>query len=122
MGYFTVLDWAHASILLDLYGQLLTPRQREVMVAYYEDDLSIGEIAENRGISRPGVHDLLRRSVNQLQNLESKLRLAQKEKQRREATQTARQLVEELAVLDKNPEVLDKLRAIRFQLARLEEL
>ena len=118
-----MLGWAQASIFLDLYGQLLTPRQKEVMVAYYEDDLSIGEIAENLGISRPGVHDLLRRSVNQLQNLESKLRLAQKDKQRREVIKTGRQLVEELelAVFNRNPEVLDKLRSIQFQLARLEE-
>jgi uncharacterized protein len=47
------------AMLFDLYGGLLTPKQREIFELSHNDDLSLGEIAENLSISRQGVRDAL---------------------------------------------------------------
>lgn len=64
------------SILLDFYGELLTDKQREAIEYYYNDDLSLGEIADCLGISRQGVHDSIKRAENTLNEFEEKLGLA----------------------------------------------
>ncbi|NLU36718.1 MAG: DNA-binding protein [Clostridiales bacterium] len=61
------------ALLLDMYGELLTQKQRNVMDQYYNFDLSLQEIAENVGISKQGVHDLIRRAENLLLRTENKL-------------------------------------------------
>lgn len=63
------------SILADFYGELLSPRQREMIDMYYNQDLSLGEIAEEAGISRQGVRDLVKRGEKQLGEFEEKLGL-----------------------------------------------
>jgi len=63
------------NLLLDFYGNLLTERQREVMALYYEDNLSLTEIAEELSISKQGVSDILKRSEKALYDTESKLNL-----------------------------------------------
>lgn len=65
----------HLNQLFDVYGPLLTERQRELFRAYYQEDLSLGEIAEELGITRQGVYDILRRSERTLEELEDKLGL-----------------------------------------------
>ena len=50
------------SILLDHYGSVLTERQRSILTEYYDEDLSLSEIAENFGISRQALHDALRKA------------------------------------------------------------
>ena len=62
--------------LLDFYGDLLSDRKRTVMDMYYNEDLSLAEIAAEIGISRQGVHDLIKKSEEDLQTYEEKLRLA----------------------------------------------
>ncbi len=64
------------SLLLDFYGDILSERRREVTGLYYNDDLSLSEIAEITGISRQGVRDAVRKSVDELHSLEEKLGLA----------------------------------------------
>lgn len=59
--------------LLDYYGAMLTERQRDVVGYYYCDDLSLAEIAENEGVTRQAVSDLLRRAVQQLEDMEQRL-------------------------------------------------
>jgi predicted DNA-binding protein YlxM (UPF0122 family) len=71
--------------LADLYGALLTPRQREVLSLYYEDDLSLAEVAARAGVSRQAVHDLLRRAAAALEGYESRLRLLARAAERRKA-------------------------------------
>ncbi|HOV69906.1 MAG TPA: sigma factor-like helix-turn-helix DNA-binding protein [Clostridia bacterium] len=66
-------------IMLDLYGQFLTDRQRELADWYYNADMSLSEIAENANISRQGVHDAIKRAVKTLQSMEAKLGLARRE-------------------------------------------
>jgi len=62
--------------LFDAYADLLTARQRAFVRMYYHDDLSLGEIAARRRVTRQAVSDALRRSVAELQHLERRLGLA----------------------------------------------
>lgn len=59
-------------LLYDYYGDLLTDRQKECFEMRYYQDLSLGEIAEELGISRQGVHDNLSRTEALLRNMEAK--------------------------------------------------
>lgn len=65
-------------MLYDFYGELLTEKQKDVIELYYNDDLSLGEISETLGISRQGVHDMIKRSEKQLHRYEEKLGLVEK--------------------------------------------
>ena len=60
------------TMLFDFYGDILTPRQRELFDLYYNEDLSLAEIAENCGISRQGVRDVIVRAEAVLTELEDK--------------------------------------------------
>ena len=62
----------HMTMLFDFYGDLLTDRQKEFFDLYYNEDLSLAEIAENAGITRQGVRDVLVRSEAYLTELEEK--------------------------------------------------
>lgn len=73
--------------LRELYGALLTARQRELLAWYYDLDLSLGEIAAETGVSRQAVHDLLRRGVRVLEGYERRLGLRQRSQARRERVQ-----------------------------------
>lgn len=66
----------HISLLLDFYGDILSDRRREMTALYYNDDLSLSEIAEITGISRQGVRDAVKKSEAELLELEEKLGLA----------------------------------------------
>ena len=63
------------SLLLDFYGEMLTLKQRSFLDLYYNEDLSLAEIAENEGITRQGVRDSIKRAEAQLFDMESKLHL-----------------------------------------------
>lgn len=65
----------HMSLLYDTYGQLLTERQKRFFSLYYEDDLSLGEIATQHGISRQAVYDILKRSQKALCEFEKHMQL-----------------------------------------------
>lgn len=62
--------------LLDFYGDVLSERKRTVLDYYYNDDLSLAEIAEEIGISRQGVRDLIKKAEEELHFYEEKLGLA----------------------------------------------
>lgn len=61
---------------LDFYGEVLSERKRTVLDYYYNDDLSLAEIAEEIGISRQGVRDLIKKAEEELRFYEEKLGLA----------------------------------------------
>lgn len=63
------------SFLLDIYGGLLTDKQKSFLDFYYNDDLSLAEIAENEGITRQGAYDIVKRAKAQLIKFEEKLLL-----------------------------------------------
>ena len=60
------------ALLFDFYGDLLTERQREFYDLYYNDDLSLAEIAENYGITRQGVRDVIVRAEAAMTEIEDK--------------------------------------------------
>ena len=60
------------TMLFDFYGDILTERQRELFDLYYNEDLSLAEIAENCGISRQGVRDVIVRAEAAMNELEDK--------------------------------------------------
>ena len=62
--------------LLDLYGPLLTDRQRQFMKLHYEDDLSFGEIAKEFTVSRQAIHDAVKHAEQSLEEYDQKLGLS----------------------------------------------
>ncbi len=81
------------SMLYDFYGQLLTEKQREIMHYYYEDDYSLGEIAENLEISRQAVYDTIKKSEKILKEYEEKLQLYERFK---ETEDTFKRVIEKI--------------------------
>ena len=98
-------------MLLDIYGQLLPGRAREVLENYYNDDLSLAEIAELRQISRQAVHDRLHQGLNSLEQYEKKLGLLARFHQQQAAIRAA------LADLDDG-----RIESARERLSRLEQI
>ena len=76
------------TLLLYYYGELLTEKQKTCFDLYYNQDLSLGEIAEEAGISRQGVHDSLARAEAALLELEQKLGCVARAKRQQQALQT----------------------------------
>ncbi len=66
------------TMLFDFYGELLTERQKEFFDLYYNEDLSLGEIAENNGITRQGVRDVIVRAEGIMQDIEDKTGLVRR--------------------------------------------
>lgn len=66
------------ALLFDFYGELLTQHQKEIFEDHVLNDLSVSEIAAERGISRQGVHDMVKRCDKLLRGYEEKLHLIDK--------------------------------------------
>ena len=85
-------DKLETSLLYDFYGELLQDSQKKVVELYVNDDLSLSESADLLGISRQGVHDMIRRCNSILSGYESKLRLVEKFLSMRTEVQKIREL------------------------------
>lgn len=66
------------SILYDFYGELLSDHKKQIFEDYVLNDLSLSEIATERGISRQGVYDIVKRCTQELKDYEAKLSLMRK--------------------------------------------
>ncbi|MBD3266072.1 DNA-binding protein [bacterium] len=78
IGSFLMVDLEEKQVisqLLDLYGDLLTPRQRDFLDLHYNEDLSYGEIAESANISRQAVHDAIQHGRKSIKHFEERLGL-----------------------------------------------
>ena len=81
--------------LFDIYGEMLTQKQQDFICYYYNDDLSLAEIAENEGSTRQGVRDAIKRAEAQLFAFEEHLGLYR----RNEALRTGLEEISELTKL-----------------------
>jgi len=70
------------NLLMDCYEELLTQKQKDYLSLYYDEDLSLSEIAEDLDVSRNAVYDNLKRAVASLESYEKKLHLLEKHQQR----------------------------------------
>ncbi len=68
------------SLMLDYYGDLLTKHQKDILDEYFNEDLSMNEIAENYEISKSAVQDLIKRSLVQLETYEKHLKMIDRDK------------------------------------------
>lgn len=82
------------ALLYDFYGELLTEHQKEIYEQFVLEDLSLGEIARDAGISRQGVHDLIKRCNKILQGYEDKLHLVEKFLTIKEKVQNMNQIID----------------------------
>lgn len=80
------------TLLYDFYGELLTERQQQVYESVILEDYSLSEVAEDLGISRQGVHDMIRRCNHTLEDYESRLHLVEKFLSIRRQVQKIREL------------------------------
>src|SRR5260221_7363341 len=95
MALDTLRSREHRVALLERYGNLLTERQREVLDLHLGSDWSLAEIASRQRVSRSAVHDLIRRSIQLLEDSERRLGLlAEAERQREERLAAAAELAE----------------------------
>ena len=97
------------TLLFDFYGELLTERQRDIFREVVFDDCSLGEVAEAHGISRQGVHDMVRRSEKALRGYEEKLGLVKKFLYIRERAERIRETAKEETTSALAREILEVL-------------
>ena len=83
------------ALLFDFYGELLTDNQKEVFQEAVLEDYSLAEIAEERGISRQGVHDMIKRCNRMLQGYERQLGMVERFQKIRHQVQTLQSAVRE---------------------------
>ena len=112
--------------LIDLYGPLLTDRQREFVMLHYVDDMSFGEIAKEYGISRQAIHDAVKHAEQALEEYDSKLRFSPEMLKRRAAAESAEPASAPVAVAaaapapatdELNP-AIEALEALQARIAR----
>ena len=109
------------ALLYDFYGELLTTHQKEIYEQFILDDLSLSEIAESAGISRQGVHDLIRRCQKALEGYEAKLHLVERFLSIKEKVGQIDGILDEWEKEKKNPEeIVNRIR--RISDAIIEEL
>lgn len=102
------------TMLFDFYGDLLTEKQREYYDLHYNADLSLQEIAEQSGVSRQAVWDIIRRAEQSLMDFEDKTGLVSRAVRRRKA-------VEEIELLISRLPDCEEKRAIAGKLSELND-
>lgn len=114
------------SMLFDFYGDLLTERQKEFYDLYYNEDLSLAEIAENYGISRQGVRDVIVRAEAAMEDIEEKThiirRFNQNKKEIAGIIEAADRLLKVVDERSYNDFILDDIaRTIKEKAAKLNQ-
>lgn len=105
------------NMLLDFYEELLTEKQRTILIFYYHDDFSLGEIATEFGISRQAVYDNIKRAQSTLESYESKLGLLTRHDKLLSLTEQLDQCLEQLTI---NPSQREQLHMVVEQLRSIE--
>ena len=97
--------------LMAFYGGMLTEKQRQVLTLHCEEDLSLGEIAQEAGVSRQGVHDMLTRAAQKLFDMEEKLGVAARFSRMQDGLSLCREMLRDKRY-DEAEQLLDKLIAL----------
>ena len=97
------------AFLLDFYGDILTQRKKDALDFYYNDDMSLSEIAEEMCISRQGVRDIIKKAEDELFFYEEKLGLAKKFRDAQTHAKKALAICEAEAVSDTIKDEIRKL-------------
>lgn len=105
--------------LYDFYGELLNEHQRKIYEDFVFNDLSLGEIADEEGISRQGVHDMVKRCTKTLEGYEEKLHLIQKFRSAKQKVESIHRLTREFHE-SHNDAIMEEIERISNQI--LEEL
>ena len=108
------------SLLLDYYGSLLTEKQKTYFDLYYNQDLSLGEIAEQEGISRQGVHDAITRTEAILSAMEQATGCVARDQQLRSAARDITAAAQAL-LQNEDPSVRENARRILSALSSVKE-
>ena len=104
------------SILLDIYSNLLTEKQYEFLNDYYNNDLSLSEIAENEGITRQAVRDNLKKGDNKLFEYEEKLGLMRKQIMQEEQIANILSEISKINSKSSDKEIADVLEDVKNKL------
>ena len=114
------MDALELVLLLDYYGGMLTDKQKECFDMRYNQDMSLGEIAETLGVSRQAVNDNLTRTEALLRRMEENIGCVKRDMRYRAALQ---EILEAAAVLDasSDPAILEAVQRIRAAVHTLEE-
>lgn len=114
------MDALETTLLFDTYGEMLTDKQRKYMNLRYNQDLSLGEIAQVMGVSRQAVFDNLTRTEALLRRMEEHIGCLRQDRVLREATA---EILGALALLERSadPTVLSAADTIRRAVQSLEE-
>lgn len=99
------------ALLYDFYGELLNDHQKAVYEDYVYNDIGISEIAKERGISRQGVHDLIKRCNKILQDYEDKLHLVEKFQKTKELVARINSLTEQFGK-DEDLRLIEEIKQI----------
>ena len=105
--------------LYDFYGELLNEHQRRIYEDFVFNDLSLGEIASCEGISRQGVHDLIKRCNKLLEGYEDKLHLVKRFMDAKKSVEQIQRLANEFKV-SRSETIMEEIEQISRQI--LEEL
>lgn len=109
------------TLLFDFYGEMLTERQKEFYDLYYNEDLSLTEIAENYHMSRQGVRDAIVRAEAVLNELEEKTGLIQRFQEQTRDLHQLQELTDAARAANQDPVVDDYLRRIQDLCAKLKQ-
>lgn len=108
------------SVLCQLYGRALTEKQYEVLDDYYNNDLSLSEIAENNNITRQAVRDIIKKGENKLYELEDSISLMKKVLNEEKIVKNIEIELNEIEKLaNSNKEVAKKINNIRKELRNI---
>ncbi|KWZ99604.1 YlxM family DNA-binding protein [Anaerococcus jeddahensis] len=98
--------------LFDTYGSLLNEKQKDVINCYYNEDLSLNEIAQNNNKSKQAISDMIQRSVDKLFEFENELSLIKKKNKLRDDLSLLRELIEssnQSEAIDMIDEMINKI-------------
>ena len=109
------------AVLFDFYGEMLTEKQKDVIDLYYNEDLSLAEIAEHEGISRQGVRDNSKRGEAYLLELEEKLRFAENYQNLRSMLSSIDELAEGIYTVNEKYVYDNRIKQLSLEIRKMIE-